>query len=104
MDVLALWLVNIWRLLNLLRQYSGEEVSASSFLAPIQTRQWFQEWGRENTPHQQDQCFAHFRSELGPLRELLTHRLQDVYRNFMKRAVEPVLSPKIGTAWGWEKI
>uniref|UniRef100_A0A914X592 Dilute domain-containing protein n=1 Tax=Plectus sambesii TaxID=2011161 RepID=A0A914X592_9BILA len=78
LDVLAMWLVNSWRLLNLLRQYSGENQT---------------EWGAGNTEKQKGHCIQNF--DLAPFREKLRARVEECYQNFMKRAVEPVLSPKI---------
>uniref|UniRef100_A0A1I7W4X4 Myosin motor domain-containing protein n=1 Tax=Loa loa TaxID=7209 RepID=A0A1I7W4X4_LOALO len=78
MDVLSLWLVNSWRLLNLLRQYSGENNN---------------EWSMTNSEKQNNQRMQSF--DLSPLRNQLRARVEESYQNLLKRAIEPVLSPKI---------
>ncbi|VDK58808.1 unnamed protein product [Anisakis simplex] len=78
MDVLALWLVNSWRLFNLLRQYSGENND---------------EWCVGNTPEQNNQRMQSF--DLAPIRNQLRARVEECFQNLMKRAIEPVLAPKI---------
>uniref|UniRef100_A0A0N5AEQ0 Dilute domain-containing protein n=1 Tax=Syphacia muris TaxID=451379 RepID=A0A0N5AEQ0_9BILA len=78
MDVLALWLVNSWRLFNLLRQYSGENNN---------------EWFAANSETQNSYRMQSF--DLEPIRNQLSARVEDCFQSFMKRAVEPVLSPKI---------
>ncbi|VDM97889.1 unnamed protein product [Thelazia callipaeda] len=78
MDVLSLWLVNSWRLLNLLRQYSGES-----------NKEWF----AANSQKQNSQRMQSF--DLGPLRDQLRARVEESFQNLLKRAIEPVLSPKI---------
>lgn len=76
---MALWLVNSWRLLNLLRQYSSEK----NF-----------DWNTQNTEMQNSQCIKNFHLE--PLRNQLKLRVEVFYSNLMKRTVEPLLIPKIG--------
>ncbi|KAL3986037.1 DIL domain family protein [Acanthocheilonema viteae] len=78
MDVLSLWLVNSWRLLNLLRQYSGENNN---------------EWSAANSEKQNNQRMQSF--DLSPLRNQLRARVEESFQNLLKRAIEPVLSPKI---------
>ncbi|KAI1719558.1 myosin head (motor domain) domain-containing protein [Ditylenchus destructor] len=75
-DTLALWLINGWRLFNLLRQYSNEE-----------------QWKEKNTSVQMSQCIKNFNLE--PLRNQLKLRVDLFYNNLMKRTVEPLLIPKI---------
>ncbi|KAI1720591.1 myosin head (motor domain) domain-containing protein [Ditylenchus destructor] len=75
-DTLALWLINGWRLFNLLRQYSNEE-----------------QWKEKNTCVQMSQCIKNFNLE--PLRNQLKLRVDLFYNNLMKRTVEPLLIPKI---------
>uniref|UniRef100_A0A1I7SAS3 Unconventional myosin-Va n=1 Tax=Bursaphelenchus xylophilus TaxID=6326 RepID=A0A1I7SAS3_BURXY len=77
MDVLVLWFVNSWRLLNLLRQFAGEQ----------------SEWTAQNTAKQNEWRLQHFNFE--PIRNQLKLRIEDFYQNFMKNAVEPLLTPKI---------
>uniref|UniRef100_A0A8L8K7S5 Dilute domain-containing protein n=1 Tax=Heligmosomoides polygyrus TaxID=6339 RepID=A0A8L8K7S5_HELPZ len=79
MDVLSLWLVNTWRLFNLLRQYSGEKAEP--------------EWTAGNTEKQNSHRLQSF--DIAPIREQLQLRVEDCYQNLMKRAIEPILSPKI---------
>lgn len=79
MDVLALWLVNCWRLLNLLRQYGGEEN---------------EEWMARNTATQNGHRIQNF--QLEPIRHRLQLRVDSLYQSFMKKTVEPMLTPKIG--------
>lgn len=79
LDVLGLWFVNCWRLLNLLRQYSGEEEP--------------EEWFAQNTAKQNEQRLKRF--DLRPVREKIANRVDDAYKYFMKRAIEPVLAPKV---------
>ncbi|MCP9264548.1 Haloacid dehalogenase-like hydrolase domain-containing protein 2 [Dirofilaria immitis] len=78
MDVLSLWLVNSWRLLNLLRQYSGENNN---------------EWFMSNSDKQNNQRMQTF--DLSPLRDQLRARVEEAFQNLLKRSIEPVLSPKI---------
>lgn len=78
MDVLSLWLVNSWRLLNLLRQYSGENNN---------------EWSMANSEKQNNQRMQNF--DLSPLRNQLRARVEESFQNLLKRSIEPVLSPKI---------
>ncbi|KHN71058.1 Unconventional myosin-Va, partial [Toxocara canis] len=78
MDVLALWLVNSWRLFNLLRQYSGENNN---------------DWYAGNTEKQNSQRMQSF--DLAPIRDQLRARVEECFQNLMKRAIEPVLAPKI---------
>jgi len=78
-DILALWLVNSWRLLNLLRQYSGEENP---------------EWSEQNTEKQNSQKITSFNLE--PIRHQLQLRIQVFYESFMKKTIDTeVLSKKI---------
>ncbi|CAD5223482.1 unnamed protein product [Bursaphelenchus okinawaensis] len=79
MDVLILWFVNSWRLLNLLRQFGGEQTEES--------------WTARNTEKQNEWKFQHFNFE--PIRNQLKLRVEDFYQNFMKNTVEPLLTPKI---------
>ncbi|VDL65452.1 unnamed protein product [Nippostrongylus brasiliensis] len=79
MDVLSLWLVNSWRLFNLLRQYSGAKAEA--------------EWTAGNTEKQNSHRLQSF--DVAPIREQLRLRVEECYQNLMKRAIEPILSPKI---------
>lgn len=78
MDILALWLVNSWRLLNLLRQYSGENN---------------QEWSAGNTEKQNAQRMQSF--DLAPIRDQLRARVDECFQNLLKCAIEPLLAPKI---------
>ncbi|KAI6197646.1 hypothetical protein M3Y94_01249500 [Aphelenchoides besseyi] len=78
-DSLSLWLVNSWQLLNLLRQYSGEDGES--------------EWHAKNTEKQNGWRIQHF--NFAPIRQQLTSRIEDLYYKFMKNAVEPSLMPKI---------
>ncbi|KAI6172704.1 hypothetical protein M3Y98_01003000 [Aphelenchoides besseyi] len=78
-DSLSLWLVNSWQLLNLLRQYSGEDGES--------------EWHAKNTDKQNGWRIQHF--NFAPIRQQLTSRIEDLYYKFMKNAVEPSLMPKI---------
>ncbi|CAI4222791.1 unnamed protein product [Auanema sp. JU1783] len=80
MDVLSVWFVNTWRLLNLLRQYGGEAAE--------------KEWYAANNPKQNAQRLKSF--DVSPIREQLKARVEDCYQNLMKKAIEPVLIPKIG--------
>uniref|UniRef100_A0A7E4ZTC1 Myosin motor domain-containing protein n=1 Tax=Panagrellus redivivus TaxID=6233 RepID=A0A7E4ZTC1_PANRE len=77
-DILSLWLVNTWRLFNLLRQYSGEENAT---------------WHEQNTDKQNSHQIANFNLE--PLRNQLKLRVEVLYQSYMKKAIEPLLSPKI---------
>ncbi|KAK5980115.1 Dilute domain-containing protein, partial [Trichostrongylus colubriformis] len=79
MDVLSLWLVNTWHLFNLLRQYSGEKAEP--------------EWTAGNTEKQNSHRLQSF--DITPIREQLRLRVEECYQNLMKRAIEPILSPKI---------
>ncbi|VDM57687.1 unnamed protein product [Angiostrongylus costaricensis] len=79
LDVLSLWLVNTWRLFNLLRQYSGEKAEP--------------EWTAANTVVQNKHRLQSF--DITPIRDQLRLRVEECYQNLMKRAIEPVLSPKI---------
>ncbi|EYC34480.1 hypothetical protein Y032_0001g435 [Ancylostoma ceylanicum] len=79
MDVLSLWLVNTWRLFNLLRQYSGEKAEP--------------EWTAANTEKQNSHRLQSF--DISPIRDQLRLRVEECYQNLMKRAIEPILSPKI---------
>lgn len=78
-DILALWLINSWHLLNLLRQYSNEKNSM---------------WNKQNTEKQNSQCIQNFNLE--PIRNQLKIRVEVFYSNLMKRSIEPLLIPKIG--------
>uniref|UniRef100_A0A914PY69 Dilute domain-containing protein n=1 Tax=Panagrolaimus davidi TaxID=227884 RepID=A0A914PY69_9BILA len=77
-DILSLWLINTWRLFNLLRQYSSEEN---------------EEWNAQNTEKQNSHKITNFNVE--PLRNQLKIRIEVFYQSFMKKTVEPLLSPKI---------
>jgi myosin-5 len=77
-DILSLWLINTWRLFNLLRQYSSEEN---------------EDWSAQNTEKQNSHKIANFNVE--PLRNQLKIRIEVFYQSFMKKTVEPLLSPKI---------
>lgn len=79
--MLALWLANSWRLLNLLRQYSSEKGAPT-------------EWSTRNTAAQSRLCLRNFNLE--PIRNQLKLRVEVFYCNLMKRTVEPLLTPKIG--------
>ncbi|GMT09469.1 hypothetical protein PFISCL1PPCAC_766 [Pristionchus fissidentatus] len=79
LDVLSLWLVNTWRLFNLLRQYSGETGNA--------------EWHVSNTERQNAQRMQSF--DVEPIRRQLNSRVDDAYQALMKHAIEPVLNNKI---------
>ncbi|KAF8384625.1 hum-2 [Pristionchus pacificus] len=79
LDVLSLWLVNTWRLFNLLRQYSGEAGG--------------EEWHAQNTERQNAQRMQAF--DVEPIRRQLKSRVDDAYQALMKHAIEPVLNNKI---------
>ncbi|GMS79208.1 hypothetical protein PENTCL1PPCAC_1383, partial [Pristionchus entomophagus] len=79
LDVLSLWLVNTWRLFNLLRQYSGETGG--------------EEWHALNTERQNGQRMQSF--DVEPIRRQLKARVDDAYQALMKHAIEPVLNNKI---------
>ncbi|GMR57971.1 hypothetical protein PMAYCL1PPCAC_28166 [Pristionchus mayeri] len=79
LDVLSLWLVNSWRLFNLLRQYGGEAGE--------------EEWHAQNTERQNAQRMQAF--DVEPIRRQLKARVDDAYQALMKHAVEPVLNNKI---------
>jgi hypothetical protein len=78
MDILSLWLVNTWRLLNLLRQYGadGEEM-----------------WTEKITEKQKGYRIQNF--DLEPIRHQLQLRVDSFYNGLMKKTVEPVFGPKI---------
>ncbi|CAJ0582461.1 unnamed protein product, partial [Mesorhabditis spiculigera] len=78
LDVLALWLVNSWRLVHLLHQY-GEVENV--------------EWQAGNTPVQNSQRMKNI--DLAPLRHQITSRADDCYRTLMKKVIEPQLTQKI---------
>ncbi|KAI6189909.1 Dil domain containing protein [Aphelenchoides bicaudatus] len=77
-DIQALWLTNVWSLLNLLRQYSGETE---------------EEWTAQNTEKQNALKMQYYNFE--PIRNQLKLRVEEFYANVMKHTVEPVLAPKI---------
>ncbi|CAD6190070.1 unnamed protein product [Caenorhabditis auriculariae] len=79
LDVLSLWLVNTWRLFNLLRQYGGDDRNP--------------EWQAANTEQQNSYRFKSY--DVTPIRDQLKLRVEESYTALMKRAVEHVLSPKI---------
>ena len=71
--------MNSWRLLNLLRQYSGEENP---------------DWSAQNTEKQNSQKITSFNLE--PIRHQLQLRVQVFYESFMKKTIDTeVLSKKI---------
>ncbi|VDN19777.1 unnamed protein product [Gongylonema pulchrum] len=51
------------------------------------------EWSAANTEKQNSQRMQSF--DLGPLRDQLRARVEESFQNLLKRAIEPVLSPKI---------
>lgn len=53
-----------------------------------------QEWTAGNTEKQNSHRLQSF--DIAPIREQLQLRVEDCYQNLMKRAIEPILSPKIG--------
>uniref|UniRef100_A0AC34R4W4 Dilute domain-containing protein n=1 Tax=Panagrolaimus sp. JU765 TaxID=591449 RepID=A0AC34R4W4_9BILA len=78
-DLLIMWLVNLWKLLNLLRQYSGENND---------------EWTKQNTEQQNLQKILNFNLE--PIRHQISLKIQNFYESFMKKAIDnEVLSKKI---------
>uniref|UniRef100_A0A914C028 Uncharacterized protein n=1 Tax=Acrobeloides nanus TaxID=290746 RepID=A0A914C028_9BILA len=78
MDLLAFWLINSWRLFNLMRQYSGEAE---------------EEWTAQNTDKQNAHRMQNFNLE--PIRCQLQKRVETFYETFMKKTIQPVLEPKI---------
>ncbi|CAB3396459.1 unnamed protein product [Caenorhabditis bovis] len=79
LDILSLWLVNSWRLFNLLRQYGGDDTNP--------------EWQAANTEQQNRYRFKSY--DVAPIREQLKLRVEEIYSNLMKKAIEHVFSPKI---------
>ncbi|PIC28205.1 hypothetical protein B9Z55_020200 [Caenorhabditis nigoni] len=79
LDLLSLWLVNLWRLFNLLRQYSGEDKQP--------------EWHVANTETQNSYRFKAY--DVAPIRDQLKLRIEECYSSLMKKAIEHVFSPKI---------
>uniref|UniRef100_A0A8R1E0T1 Dilute domain-containing protein n=1 Tax=Caenorhabditis japonica TaxID=281687 RepID=A0A8R1E0T1_CAEJA len=78
LDLLALWLINLWRLFNLLRQYSGEDNA---------------EWHVANTETQNSYRFKAY--DVAPIRDQLKLRIEECYNSLMKKAIEHVFCPKI---------
>ncbi|CAL2045718.1 unnamed protein product [Caenorhabditis brenneri] len=79
LDLLSLWLVNLWRLFNLLRQYSGEDKQP--------------EWHVANTETQNSYRFKAY--DVAPIRDQLKLRIEECYSSLMKKAIEHVFCPKI---------
>ncbi|CAO4380465.1 unnamed protein product [Caenorhabditis nigoni] len=79
LDLLSLWLVNLWRLFNLLRQYSGEDKQP--------------EWHVANTETQNSYRFKAY--DVAPIRDQLKLRIEECYSSLMKKAIEHLFSPKI---------
>ncbi|KAI6233286.1 Dilute domain-containing protein [Aphelenchoides fujianensis] len=82
LDNLGLWLVNLWRLLNLFRQYSGESEEEG--------------WHFMNTNEQNACRLRNFNFE--PIRNQLKLRVEEYYKTMMKAVIEPLLTPKISVA------
>lgn len=55
---------------------------------------WLQDWYVGNTEKQNSQRMQSF--DLAPIRDQLCARVEECFQNLMKRAIEPVLAPKIG--------
>jgi len=70
LDSLSLWLVSCWRLLHLLHYYGSNDSCAN---------------GVESLKNY----------DLGPVREQLAYRVDELYSNLMKKAIEPLLLPKV---------
>lgn len=79
LDLLSLWLVNLWRLFNLLRQYSGEDKQP--------------EWHLANTETQNSYRFKAY--DVAPIRDQLKLRIEECYTSLMKKAIEHMFCPKI---------
>ncbi|KAI6213557.1 hypothetical protein M3Y94_00164000 [Aphelenchoides besseyi] len=82
MDTLSMWLVYLYRLLNLFSQYDGK----------------FEEegWHFMNTEKQNSWRLKNFNFE--PIRNQLKLRVEDFFQSLMKRVIEPLLTPKISAA------
>ncbi|CAI5451136.1 unnamed protein product [Caenorhabditis angaria] len=79
LELLSLWLVNTWRLFNLLRQYAGNDTNP--------------EWQAANTEQQAKYRFKSY--DVTPIRDQLKLRVEECYMNLMKKAIEHAFCPKI---------
>ncbi|KAK6056115.1 DIL domain protein [Cooperia oncophora] len=77
---LSLWLVNSWRLFNLLRQYSGEKAEPLT--------------GVDSGQHEKQNSHRLQSFDITPIREQLRLRVEECYQNLMKRRTSSHMSPK----------